>query len=90
MWELLSAHRDNLQYLDIYRDDAKYIPSIVQPTLPNHLRGFKKLHTLRIQPRVLSGGIGGIIKAPFRFKNNRPTIITIAYPILLRMAGCKN
>ena len=87
LWDLLSAHKHSLQYLDIYRDDTKTMQIIVQQTpSPNRLHEFKKLHTLRIQPRVLSEGIGVIIKSPFPLKDTVPqslrslTLYYSAYP----------
>ena len=87
LWDLLSVHRHSLQYLDIYHDDAKIIPITVEQTpSPNRLHRFKKLHTLRIQPRVLSGGVGSIIKAPLKLWDIVPqslrslTLYYSAYP----------
>ena len=73
LWEALSTHRHSLQYLDIYRDDAKNIPKKIQQTPPlNRLQEFKKLNTLRIQSRVLLEARGGSIDTPVKLRETVP------------------
>ncbi|MCJ1338256.1 hypothetical protein MMC09_003542 [Bachmanniomyces sp. S44760] len=73
LWQILCVHKHSLEYLDLYDRDALYEQVTFQqkPHL-GPLDDFDHLRTLRIQVGVLQGGVNGILKAPYRFRDALP------------------
>ena len=73
LWSILSAHKQSLEYLDIYAQDARYNEASIQqkPHL-GPLKDFEQLRTILIQPEVLLGSINGITTAPYSLQGMLP------------------
>ena len=75
LWHVLCQHKHNLEYLDLYDDDVtcgQIQPDFNRKPPMGKLQEFDRLTTLRIQPEMLLGGVSGILRVPYRFRDALP------------------